>query len=495
MGGHLLLFLWCLAVRGPTFLRSVIDWDESLYLLIARGWSEGAVPYTGLWDHKPVGVYLILRAFAWTDDLAIFGMRLAAVVFVFLSALCLRRIAIEFYRSAAAGTTAAVLYPVLSLHLGGSAANTEVFFTAFTLLGLSLLLRLSSAKTARAGRSALLLGSGFAWGAAFQVKYLVLVELGFLAAMFALLHRSRGSLRRSDLLLPGLGFVLPTALVAIYFLAAGAFAEFVDANLLANLRHAEGAGSGHPTLAAAKALLRFLGCSLPVAVVGGIARLVVDGAQRMRDSVGLVSSPALDLFLGGWLVMCLVEASLTGKFYPHYLLPALAPLTLLAAAIPVHLGLRPGRFRAVLCAALVAALPLCVAAKDEYVPWIREQRRGGTDDARALALEVSRYLGDPPSLYVANHQPILYLLTNTTPPTRFAFPPFLFDPHFSSVARVDYRREFSLILARKPACVLIRADGNPRVTELVELLRRDHSRHGLRPDVDLWCRSNSPRAP
>ena len=68
------LFAWCLVVRGPTRLPSAIEGDESLYLLIADRMRLGELPYTGVWDHKPAGLYLL---FHWS--LEVFGRHVASV--------------------------------------------------------------------------------------------------------------------------------------------------------------------------------------------------------------------------------------------------------------------------------------------------------------------------------------------------------------------------------------------------------------------------------
>jgi hypothetical protein len=57
-----------------------------------------------------------------------------------------------------------------------------------------------------------------------------------------------------------------------------------------------------------------------------------------------------------------------------------------------------------------------------------------------------------------NDQPIYYFLANVRTPTKYAFPPFIMDPHFSRLANVDYRREIEDILALNPKFVLVNRD-------------------------------------
>ena len=44
-----------LVLRGPSFVPAVIDIDEGLYLLQAREWLRGGLPYVAAWDMHPVG--------------------------------------------------------------------------------------------------------------------------------------------------------------------------------------------------------------------------------------------------------------------------------------------------------------------------------------------------------------------------------------------------------------------------------------------------------
>ena len=136
----LALFLWCFALRAPTLQRSVIDWDESLYVIMADQWARGHGPYTTVWDHKPIGVYFIFRlALAFWRSVA--SLRIVCTVFIFLGALLIRELARALRGDDKAGLVAAVCYPAMSLALDGTAANTEHFFMPFTLLGAWVLLR------------------------------------------------------------------------------------------------------------------------------------------------------------------------------------------------------------------------------------------------------------------------------------------------------------------------------------------------------------------
>ena len=48
------------ALRVASFRVSVIDWDESLYLVIVQRWLQGALPYLSVWDQHPIGLPALL---------------------------------------------------------------------------------------------------------------------------------------------------------------------------------------------------------------------------------------------------------------------------------------------------------------------------------------------------------------------------------------------------------------------------------------------------
>ncbi len=72
--------------RTPVLWRSVLDWDESLYFLMAQQWRLGHLPYTTIWDNKPIGIYAIFAAFQAVFGDGIFAIRIATVAFVSLLA-------------------------------------------------------------------------------------------------------------------------------------------------------------------------------------------------------------------------------------------------------------------------------------------------------------------------------------------------------------------------------------------------------------------------
>ena len=130
----LLLTLATLASRVPVLGRSVLDWDESLYFLMAQAWLHGHLPYTTIWDNKPVGIYVIFAGFQLVFGGGVVAMRLASVACVSLLAFAVFRITEVLAAERAAAWVAGGALVLCALSNDGLSANTELFMACFTAL-------------------------------------------------------------------------------------------------------------------------------------------------------------------------------------------------------------------------------------------------------------------------------------------------------------------------------------------------------------------------
>jgi 4-amino-4-deoxy-L-arabinose transferase-like glycosyltransferase len=104
---------------------SVIDWDESIFALIAQQWTHGHIPDELVFDHKPIGVYAIFAAFFLALGDTIWAIRVIPIVFVAATAALLARLAfLQFGGDRMLAALAAALYGLLTLTNGGLASNT-----------------------------------------------------------------------------------------------------------------------------------------------------------------------------------------------------------------------------------------------------------------------------------------------------------------------------------------------------------------------------------
>ncbi|HET8705245.1 MAG TPA: glycosyltransferase family 39 protein, partial [Pseudomonadales bacterium] len=359
-----ILFIWVLCWRLPGFTQVVTTWDESLYFMIARDWlHNGVLPYTGLFDHKPIGIYLIFRsAIALFGD-NIFAIRAATVVFVFLTCWGVYRLA-RRWLGETAGCTTAMIYPVLMLGMDGETSNTELFFPAFTIWGLVFLQHYFDCLP-RINRAALFI-SGTLFGCAIATKYLVVFEAVYLVGLGLIMvlaqHRVKVSTLAGHLLLISVAACLPTLAAFLYYVLHNQTDAFIYGNFIANSKHL--ARDPLPViladlLASTKSWARWSAPAFLVFTLSCITR------PLSKKDLGII------FFLLGWLLATLCEAWVTLKFYPHYYNLTFVPLAILTGwSIPRLTPLANWR---VLAIGLFLTLSWGYKTiKSYYAPWINE---------------------------------------------------------------------------------------------------------------------------
>jgi len=464
------------ALRLPLLVPSVIDWDESLYLLITRAWSAGGLPYETIWDHKPMGTYVLFRAIGALFGEGLAPIRLFGSVLVGISAyLIAQLLPVVAGRDDAAtrrlGGLAGVAYVLYCFVHGGLSTNTELMFTPLVALAALLTLRCEAPSLPRVAAIGLLMG------AAFQIKYVVAVECALFAQI--LLWRTPRARRLAAAGVLAVAAAAPTVAACAYFFAHGRAALWFDSTVLANLRHT---GMIAPTSIALKLLVwSLLHLPLLLALLWLLAR---------REARVIV----------WWTLAAGIGVAGTGRFYDHYFLELLPPLCLaLALAVRGVAGARAGK---VLAVALAVAAPPMMWRLVQPVRELAEHgvvaAMRGTDLLARIAgrIRVLAAAGPPPSLYVFDHEPALYLLLDIHPPGRYIFPPILTRAHFSGVAGIDPVAELEANMAGRPDFVVKRADHdepldsdsyNESVYQRMDaLLAADYVRVDTLEGVEIW---------
>jgi 4-amino-4-deoxy-L-arabinose transferase-like glycosyltransferase len=439
------IFLAVVLTRCPTFLRSVLDWDESLYLLIAAQWRAGQLPYTTIWDNKPVGIYAIFAVFQAAFGAQIAAMRIATICFVSLAAYAAYRIAFTLCRQRRAGVLAAAAFVIASLSNDGLAANTEIFMAAFT--SLAVCFALSPGRPVATG-----LLVGLMMGCAFMIKYVAIFEDPAILLLLLSRHARRDAPAAVLAMLAGAAIPL-TAVIAIYA-QAGDLPLWWACSVASNFRRvATQVQSGALIYAIQTQLWRWG----PLYLLAGIT---LANALWRRNRAGWPNHLFLVLwFLGGCLGVAAAKS-----FYDHYFLQLLPVLCIIfgcsaAVAPPWSKSLFVIAVLALPGWAAVAALG---DAARPVIAW-----RGGivllADGQKTIASDLAAPLAAAPDarIYVFDSQPILYSLVNRPPPTRFAFPSVLTTIFLANVADVDAVAEETRILAAEPLFI-IRRPSPPR---------------------------------
>jgi hypothetical protein len=438
-----LLVAAALVLRAPGFNSSVLDPDEGLYMVQAAAWLQGGWPFVAVWDMHPLGApAMLVMAKALVPD-PILALRLAGVLAVTGTALGLRAIALMLGAAPVAAFTAGLFYIAHSTVLGGLATNTEVLFAPWVVMAAYFLLR--EARSSLAPRPATVFLAGLLVGVALLIKQVVALEASALWLTMVVSAIAAGRLGAGRVallaLLFALGSGLPTGAVALGYWLSGHIDVWAYGNLWAPLAYTDmddDAPGARRAIALALPHLAFLS-------LAGLG-LLAGSADQKRAALPLLP----------WLLGAMAAVVLPGKFWDHYFLIILPPLSLIAAlglAAVVGAVVRQRRQRSVTCvmAAVIAAMPVL----DMLTPRLAEgMGLRGLDPPRQVAAIAEAALKPGESLYVANWHAVTYALAGQQPPTRFAFFPHLVGAH-NGLIGVDNRAELERVLSEPPGVIVV----------------------------------------
>jgi hypothetical protein len=404
-----------LCTRFVTFLYPYFNLDEAAHITGSRLLEHGRL-YVDFADNKPPLLYVFFMMVRWLLDDSMLAVHLATVLLVLPVTAVFITFSFERRRT---GALAAALYIVCSSLYTASdvmATNCEVLMlmpasAAFFFL--------------RRGGLAGAAGFGFFIAVASLFKHPAAVWLPVLF-MTAFLEARRG-----DLTLRGAGwralvgtaaFALPLLAAAAVFALRGSFDDFFYWNVTHNVLY-----SNNPMPAADK-LYRFARYLLPFALVQLPLVLFALGGRKLlvfRDRVIFETA----------LYLSLVPVFMGFRFFGHYFLQIMLPLSMLAAPAVERAAVFANR-RASLLAAYLAVLFLGwnIATLGSYRGgWLRVEEKDPRID------ELTRYVAASPlcvqgrgtkeprkALFVWGYAPVIYSelfeACGLLPASRFALP-------------------------------------------------------------------------
>jgi len=430
-----------LGLRWASFMPSVIDWDESLYILQAREWRRGVWPLSGVWDMHPVGApAMIALAFTLLGE-SLFTVRLLGAACVTATGYALVLLVRLLGGSRALGYGAAVLYAGHTVVLGGLATNTEILFAPLVVGALAL-----AVWPAPAALWPRLVGMGLLIGCALVIKPVATPE-GCLA--FALLAWPVLRARRFGRLagMAGAYLVLcltPTLLVAGVYAARGEFDAWLDSTILAPFQYASEGITAYDVWHRITVYLLEMRWLLLLPLPALLLFTQLDADLRRLTRFGLL-----------WLPVAALAVAAPGYFFAHYFLILMPPLAVLSAAgafaaarfvAPTRTGLV-----ALTLMGVVAAGPLAFDLRERLAPGFH---MGMPDVSARVTAAIRADMRPGDVVFVANHQPVIYFLTGSPLPTRFPFPPHL-TGGFANLAGEDMDAEVARIMATRPRFIVL----------------------------------------
>jgi hypothetical protein len=432
-------------LRAFSFKVAGLDWDESLYIVMAQRWLRGDLPYVNIWDQHPPGLPAIFALMQMVISDGVLAARVAALLAVSLTSALLFASSDRFVKNRLAGYLASLLYLVVMARPDGLAGNTEVFNNLLVTAAAYFLLPefLKQEASIRHGR---VLFAAFLLGVGLQIKYVVFPEATLLCSAVLIRYWSLGiGLRRILLtaLLSILAGLLPTVAVVLYFLDMDALQQFLDANFRANVDYLD------VPLSFATALSRLRFGLLPISSFAVWALVTVILLQFYARSL---TERWFGTFLVVWLIAVAVDIALPLKFWKHYFNALLPPLSLAAGLGCVLVGRAfPRAFALATGVALAVTMAPIVVLLVKHAPDSRSIGRLNVPEAVAEQIQAGGT--DGRDVYLFNYDPIVYAYAHAKPPTRYVLGIELADFSVSSGALA--LQEVNRLLMSTPKWIVV----------------------------------------
>lgn len=463
----LLLLLLTLLVRAQTFGNPVIEFDEQFYRLVGERMLQGAVPFIDIWDRKPIGLFLLYALAALIGGAHALSYQLMAALFVAGTAWLIHAMARPLCASWRGPLVAAALY-ILWLNLLQGEGGQASVLTALPMCGAAFLilrhiLGNAGGTAAGRGRSPAALGRDGALamllvGLAAQIKYTVLLEGLFFGLTLLWLARERGD-RAGRLVGLAAGWAglaaLPTLLAWAAYAAMGQGEAWLFANVTSIF------------LRAPMPLDDLLG-----ELAGGVATillLIVAAWLGWRRRVG---RGPVQRFVALWALVAFASMVVMRSFSPHYFIPLVPPLVLLAS--PALDVMRRFAIGLTALAAIVGQILI------GFFIWSKGD--GDTVDRLVAAIGPA-----PRCIFVFDGFPALYAESRSCLPGRFVFPGHLNGIMEAGSLGVDPVAEVERIMATHPDAIVtdfpIWSLHNPGTKAVVDRELAAHYRLVLREET------------
>src|ERR1035437_1451474 len=296
------------------------DWygDEGIYQVLGIGIKAGRLLYRDVFDNKPPFLYL-LYSLVSSDQ---FMIRLISLIFGLLSVWIFFYLAKKLFADAKASYISTSIFAVLfGLPLiEGNIANAENFMLLLNILTGYLIFKSLDSKSIN-HKSKIIILAGILLSFSFLFKIVAVFDF---AAFFAFLFfvnypknlidifKIKNLIKEIRNLSPFIiGFLLPIAVVVLFFILAHAFSNFLTATLFSNIGYV---GYGNKFIIPQGFLI------LKLILLGGFSLFVFYKRRIFGNSFTFVSL---------WLAFSIFNAYFSQRPYTHYVLVLLPAFSLM----------------------------------------------------------------------------------------------------------------------------------------------------------------------
>lgn len=429
---YLVFLVAGLVIRFFTFFPTVINHDESTYIVIGGQLFNGVTYFVDYIDTKPIGIFLLYALFDLFAGENVFAFRLFAAVFIATTSFIIYLI-IRLFDDGPRAALGGLLYLFATsiFVFYGISPNAELFFTPFALLAIYLVL-----KEPQHSKKKLFL-VGFLLGLAFLIKFVVLVEIvlvGFYLSYQSYLSEKPIPVFFRNALFASLGFFAPLLLVAAFYFTQGHLKELLFYTFTVSANYAQQLSLLERIEYFGDFAWRVFYLVIPFAL-----------SFKLRGR----QSNEIWLFFVFYAIATLVVISYLGKALGHYQLQLL-PSLIIGAIFYFKQAKWAQNINVVKCSVGLLLLT-AILSTTHYFYWKNE------GDEIAI---VSDYLRDnyPPEavIYTGDYHHILYHTLNKKPPNRYVHRTLLFTESHINTLQIDLQEEARYVLAARPDVVLLK---------------------------------------
>ncbi|NQU95572.1 MAG: glycosyltransferase family 39 protein [Candidatus Omnitrophica bacterium] len=450
IGYALLLLLLILILRSPSYDKSVIDWDESMYLLGGDNILHGGILYKDFWDYKGPLLYLIFAFIIKVTGHSMLGLRLFTCVWIWFSALLIFFIGKKLLNKTS-GVFASIFFVVATscANLAALASNSEIFFLLPVLIGAYIILFLKS-------KPVYFFIAGISLGLAFNINIISIFHFLPLLLFILIMKRNENGLSQSmkNASIFCLGFLTPLFIFMAYFYYNGLMDKFMVVYFSKSFQYI--AQSFAPGLIMNR-LSDFLYHA--AIVIWGICLLAVLSIFAYLS--GFYGKDKKIGFLILWSISVLLGIVLHGRFFTHLFIQELPAICLLGG---IFIGkIIYSKVNKILVASIIILISVEMAfvVQDNiryFGKIILSQDKFRLNDTPARISDYVRpNLSSSEYIYVPNYEPIIYFLTKAKIPTKYSFPLVLMhaQSHEKKLG-INAYEEVKKILSLKPSYIILR---------------------------------------
>ena len=310
----------------PVFFKTFLT-DMVTYEIIGQKLAHGYIMYRDAVDSKPPLIYYTYAAANYiSGHYAVIIVKFITITAIILSAILVYYITRSLFEH---NTALAALYIfIFTMHCGIAeeilSSNTEIFMNLFILAGLFFFTK-NKFNTSRLD----LFLSGLFVGIAFLFRYQAGLITLVIGLMLLLQYRITAKFFKSALI-SAAGFILPFFFISIYFMANGAFKDFIFWSLTYNFFYIQTGAEESDLMLNIFKILGTAGQQILVIVMSG---LFIGTVLRKR-----MFTPEV-LFIILLSIVSLVSWGIGSRYYLHYFIQAVPFLAISSAIfimIPKH---------------------------------------------------------------------------------------------------------------------------------------------------------------